>query len=83
MGTQKPDARMYLTACDGLGVAPERCLYVGDGNSNELTGATAVGLRAVYLDAERPLRPAADYEGASWTGERVTSLAEIPPLLGH
>lgn len=81
-GTKKPDAAMYLTACEQLGVRPERCLYVGDGNSTELTGAAAVGLRAIHIDAERPEFPASDYEGASWTGERVTSLAEIPPLAG-
>lgn len=83
MGTRKPDPRMYLTACEALGVEPANCLYVGDGNSNELTGASAVGLRAVHLDAERPARPAPDYEGASWAGEQVTSLAEIPPLVGR
>ena len=27
----KPDPRIYQTACDGLNVAPDRCLYVGDG----------------------------------------------------
>ena len=82
MRTTKPDPVMYLTACEGLGVRPERCLYVGDGNSTELTGATEVGLRAVHIDAERPAFPGPAYEGARWTGERVTSLAEIPPLVG-
>lgn len=82
LGTQKPDPTMYLTACKQLDVRPERCLYVGDGNSHELTGAAAVGLRVVHIDAERPEFPAPGYEGADWTGERVTSLAEIPPLAG-
>ncbi|MQA78383.1 MAG: HAD-IA family hydrolase [Streptosporangiales bacterium] len=81
MGTRKPDPVMYATAYEALGVAPEHCMYVGDGNSNELTGAAALGIRTIHLDAERPERPGADYEGASWTGERITSLAELPALL--
>lgn len=81
MGTRKPDPVMYATAYEALGVAPEHCVYVGDGNSNELTGASSLGIRTIHLDAERPQHPGADYEGATWTGERITSLDELPALL--
>jgi putative hydrolase of the HAD superfamily len=51
VGACKPDPRIYLEACDRLGVAPTECLYVGDGGSHELTGATEVGMTAVRLAA--------------------------------
>ncbi len=42
---------MYETACAHLGVDPGECLYVGDGGSQELSGATAVGMTAFRLTA--------------------------------
>ena len=49
VGMMKPDARIYAHVCERLGVAQERCLYVGDGGARELTGAEAVGMHAVLL----------------------------------
>jgi putative hydrolase of the HAD superfamily len=51
VGRCKPSPAMYGTACDRLGVAPHECLYVGDGGSNELTGAVDAGMAAVRLTA--------------------------------
>jgi len=51
VGRCKPDPLIYLEACRRLRVSPEQCLYVGDGGSHELTGATAVGMTAVRLTA--------------------------------
>lgn len=45
VGLIKPDAQVYQLACDRLGVAPEQCIFVGDGGSNELPGAEGVGMR--------------------------------------
>lgn len=50
-GVQKPDPRIYRMATDALGVEPEDCLYIGDGDSNELTGAAGVGLHPVLIKA--------------------------------
>ncbi|WP_305785287.1 HAD family hydrolase [Symbioplanes lichenis] len=51
VGRCKPDPEIYLEACWRLRVAPEDCLYVGDGGSHELTGAAAVGMTPVRLAA--------------------------------
>ena len=51
VGICKPDPEIYLTACRRLGVEPQECVYVGDGGSRELTGAAAVGMTPVRLDA--------------------------------
>ena len=48
-GMRKPDPRLFRTVADRLGTDPGACLYVGDGGGRELTGSTAVGMRAVLL----------------------------------
>ena len=45
VGRVKPDAEIYRSALSSLELAAEECLYVGDGGSDELHGAMAVGLR--------------------------------------
>src|SRR5262249_22923823 len=52
VGRAKPEAAIYRVAVDGLGVPPENCLYVGDGGSDELTGAAALGMTTVRIDQE-------------------------------
>ncbi|MFC5728991.1 HAD family hydrolase [Nocardioides vastitatis] len=46
----KPDRRSYLTACSGLGVAPDATLMVGDSLRHDVVGAHAAGLSALLLD---------------------------------
>lgn len=76
----KPDPEIFLAACRRLGVDPVDCLYVGDGGSRELTGASAVGLTAVRFTAP-------DLDGhlvfdpePTWPGAVVDALAEVPGL---
>ncbi|SDW23775.1 HAD family hydrolase [Paenibacillus sp. CF384] len=44
----KPDARIYEIACERLHVKPEECVFVGDGGSNELEGASRAGMRVYH-----------------------------------
>lgn len=44
---KKPDSCIYEEAAKRLGVAPSECIFVGDGGSDELPGAKAVGMTAV------------------------------------
>ncbi|MBP3965115.1 HAD family hydrolase [Paenibacillus lignilyticus] len=44
----KPDARIYELACERLHVKPEECVFVGDGGSNELEGASRAGMRVYH-----------------------------------
>ncbi|MDK2808682.1 MAG: putative hydrolase of the superfamily [Clostridiales bacterium] len=46
-GIQKPDVEIFRRCMEELSVKPEECLYVGDGGSEELETARAIGLRAV------------------------------------
>ena len=43
----KPAPAIFRQCAQMLDVKPEDCLYVGDGGSQELTAARALGMRAV------------------------------------
>jgi HAD superfamily hydrolase (TIGR01509 family) len=43
IGAKKPDPRVFRTALDRLGVAPDRALHIGDGEGDR-NGARAAGL---------------------------------------
>jgi len=79
VGLAKPDPRIYLLACEQLGVEPAEALFVGDGANDELAGAERVGMRGVLI--HRPGK-APYWPGAlDWPGARVTSIPEVLELI--
>jgi putative hydrolase of the HAD superfamily len=48
LGWRKPDPRIYRHACQLLGVAPERCIYLDDLGVN-LKPARAMGMRTIKV----------------------------------
>jgi putative hydrolase of the HAD superfamily len=50
VGVEKPDRRIFHLACRRLGLAPERCAYVGDLVTVDVEGAAAAGLVPVLMD---------------------------------
>ena len=44
VGMVKPDPHIYQHGCENLGVTPSDCIFIGDGNSDELRGAAQVGM---------------------------------------
>ena len=81
LGVCKPDARIYLAACDQLGVRPEECLYIGDGGSRELTGAEAVGMTAVRLAAPDLGDHLVFEPDTAFAGPTITTLTEVLTLV--
>jgi putative hydrolase of the HAD superfamily len=81
VGAGKPDPRIFLTAARRLAACPTSCLYVGDGGGRELSGAEAVGMRAVRL-AARDLHEHLVYDAEpAWAGWRVPALCCVPELV--
>jgi len=75
VGCAKPEEKIYLLACERLGVRPEECLYVGDGADGELSGAAAAGMH--------PVRILAPYENPAreeWQGPTISELREVVDL---
>jgi putative hydrolase of the HAD superfamily len=81
VGACKPDPSIYLEACARLAVDPQECLYIGDGSSKELTGASRVGMRAIRLDAPDLVDHLYLNRDEGWVGRTARSLAEaVAPL---
>jgi putative hydrolase of the HAD superfamily len=80
-GHRKPAPENYLACCAALEVDPAECIYVGDGGSNELAGARALGMRAVHLNVEAEAGSPVYEKHAQWDGEVITSLRAVPTLV--
>jgi putative hydrolase of the HAD superfamily len=81
-GRRKPDPGLFRMIAADLGVAPEDCLYVGDGGGYELTGAAGCGMRAVLLRAADWAENETHTRDDDWSGPAVRSLSAVMSLLG-
>jgi len=83
-GMKKPDPRIYRLAVEQLRVEPHRCLYIGDGSSQELTGAAAVGMHPVLIrdpDEDITKTHRVDAEAERWDGPVISSLKDVLTLV--
>lgn len=84
LGLRKPAREMYLSVTRRLGVTPAQCLYVGDGDSRELSGAVALGMTALRLRSATG-EPAGRYEDdTEFAGPEIRGLDGLvgSPWLG-
>ncbi|MFX1323837.1 MAG: HAD family hydrolase [Promethearchaeota archaeon] len=75
-GFKKPDPQIYKLACERLDVEPNVCLYVGDGDSDELLGASRFGMDAVMIRDPNEVDPYRLVE-VEWNGPRIENFSEI------
>jgi len=93
-GFVKPHPGIFLEGAKRLKADPKECVYVGDLLLSDVWGAQRVGMRAILVDRgadEQSAYRASDARLAANLGvdltavkpdTRVTSLAEVLPLLG-
>ena len=77
-----PDPCIYQLTCEQLGVAPEECLFIADGEGGELAGAASIGMtpiliRCSYDDPPGHRRPHVE----PWEGGAISWLTEILSLI--
>ena len=82
IGVRKPDAFFFRAALlhngsGGVPLAAERAVMVGDSWPNDVAGAHAAGLRAVWFNPRRVPRPA----GADPPDAEIARLADLPAAL--
>lgn len=76
VGLLKPDPRIFQLAAERLGVAPARCIFVGDNPEADVGGAEASGMAGVFYSA-----------GASWPDTlpfpkySIDTFGEVLPLI--
>jgi putative hydrolase of the HAD superfamily len=81
-GVAKPDRRIYLSVCQALRVAPESCVYVGDGGDHELQGALEVGMTPILLRVESEIAKEGLPPGAAdWKGAEIETFQQLWPRL--
>jgi putative hydrolase of the HAD superfamily len=74
VGYRKPAGEIFRHTLGLLGIAPERCAFIGDHPEWDVDGANGVGMRGILIDRYE-LFP-------DFAGERIRSLEELPALLG-
>lgn len=74
VGAAKPDPAIYHAACEALGAAPADCVFIGDGNDNELVAAAGLGMYAVRTTEHADNAP-------TWTGPTVPTFADLRRLV--
>lgn len=74
-GARKPDARIFELAARELGVPADRCWFVGDHPVNDIQGARAAGMRAIWLAGFHRWPD----DGVATT--TIATLSELEPLL--
>jgi putative hydrolase of the HAD superfamily len=79
---KKPHPDIYRLACERLGVAPDQCLYIADGENYELAAAAKVGLRtALIRNREQDVTRELHREAREWQGLTIEELSQIPHLV--
>ena len=73
---KKPAREIYHLACERLGVAPEDCLYVADGENFELSAAAQIGMHPVLIKTSESLSEVRR-EAREWQGSAVSCLPEL------
>ena len=76
VGVAKPDARIFLAACELAGCAPSELMHIGDSLESDVAGANGVGSVSVWLNRDAKKNDSAivpDYE--------IRSLAELKEIL--
>ena len=77
VGLRKPDSRIYQFTTQRLNVPPEQCLYVGDGGSQELSGALEVGMHPVLIRLDADSTEPHLINREQWDGRIISSLKEV------
>ncbi|TCC17942.1 HAD family hydrolase [Kribbella sindirgiensis] len=76
VGAAKPEPAIYRSACTALDADPTDCLYVGDGNDNELPAAAALGMHTIRTTEHANSDP-------TWAGPTITTYADLTAYLAQ
>ena len=87
-GLRKPDPRLLLESCKGLGVSPQEAIMVGDRIDNDIVPAKTLGMIAIRLVSGRHAnqqarsgyeQPDADVHDARELEQTILQLVARPP----
>ena len=73
---RKPDAKIYRAFCEGIGVAPAACVYIGDDPEYDVVGARDAGLKTIWINRQQQRWPA-EIRPASAEIKTLTQLLDL------
>lgn len=76
LGVGKPHAAAFGAALGRAGVAPQQALHLGDNPQDDVAGALAAGMHAVWFNAA-----GLDWPGGTPPTAQICCLSELPGLL--
>lgn len=79
IGISKPNPKLWLRACSGLGAEPGECLYVGDNPEKDVLPARGLGMRTVRFRAPGGKHAAA--EAAAPADHEIRDFRELTGVL--
>jgi len=82
VGVTKPDPAIFRLACERFGVPPAEAWYIGDRFETDAVGATRAGLTGVWIDRHGAATEGELRRAAELGIPVITSLAELPALVG-
>lgn len=78
VGLAKPDPRLFLYACERMGVSPERSLYVGDAYDVDVVGAHGARMPVVWFNRrDNPVPQGPGAVRADWLVDTEDDLLEL------
>ena len=81
LGVRKPDPAIFAIALEALGVSPQRAVFIGDNPTDDIAGACASGLSAIWVNrGDWPAPDPGDRDAPPHA--EVGELREIPAVLG-
>lgn len=81
VGAAKPDAAIFLRACDVFGVSPVSAAYIGDRLHTDALGASGAGLLGIWLDRTGDASADQLVEARAAGVPVIRTLAGVPALL--
>jgi putative hydrolase of the HAD superfamily len=76
-GYRKPDRRLFQLALDGLGVAAEHTLYIGNDMHRDVFGAQQAGMPTVLFDSDQGTK----HHGATVPDHTITDWRDLLKIL--
>jgi putative hydrolase of the HAD superfamily len=76
VGVEKPDAGIFLAACEKAACAPVELIHIGDSLDQDVAGANEVGVVSVWLN-----RDAKPNDSGVVPGHEIRSLTELIEIL--
>jgi putative hydrolase of the HAD superfamily len=77
-GFRKPDRRLFQYALDGMGVAAEQTLYIGNDMYRDIYGAREMGMQTIMFDSDQGNKQYQDCV----PDHTITDYCDLPAILG-